>query len=203
MKKVLLGISGGNSFCDDLQMQKYYQSFDIEYVHTDKYWMDWLLWSFENVFDVAKVKMPGVDHAQYSIWKIVFEKYIEKYKNRNIDIVAHSLGTTFILKYLVENEIVIQNLHLIAPFVSDDFQPKDFNESTGTFTFDYSAVHTIADKCKNIFVWYSDNDPVCTERNAIYLHQKLPNSKISVIAEREHFNQSTFWELFEQIKSDI
>ena len=203
MTKVLLGISGGNSFRDDEQMENYYRNFDIDYVHEDKYWMDWLMWSFEDVFDTVRLKMPGADNAHYTIWKIVFEKYLHKFEDRDIVLVAHSLGTTFLLKYLSENSLHVRELHLVAPFVSDTFQSPDFHESTGTFTFDYESVHKIAPQCGKLWIWYSEDDDVCTSLHAEYLHKEVENSELKHISGRGHFNQSTFFELFEKLKKDI
>ena len=198
---VLFGISGGNSFRDESQMHRHYQNFDIDYVHTEKYWMDWMDWILRDVFDCTKLKMVGLDNANYGVWKILFEKYLEKIKEKNLNIVAHSLGTTFILKYLTENDLKVKSLHIIAPFVADEFQPADFNESTGSFTFDYKNVRSITRKCDNIHIWYSEDDNVCTSKHALYLHEQLPESRLTALKGRGHFNQGTFWELIEDLKS--
>lgn len=203
MKKVLLSISGGNSFRDNGQLVRYYQDFDVDYVHEDKYWMNWLMWSFEDVCDAMRLKMPSTDNAQYDVWKIVFEKYLSKFQNRNVSLVAHSLGTTFILKYLLENNLYLKELHLVAPFVSDSFQSSDFNESTGTFTFKHEQVKNISSKCEKVYIWYSADDTVCTDTHAKFLHKEIPHSKLITVPGRGHFNQSVFWEIFEVIKRDL
>ncbi|MDB9944422.1 alpha/beta hydrolase [bacterium] len=202
-KSVLFGISGGNSFRDHTQLYEHYKNYDIDYIHTEKYWMDWLMWSLENECACIKLKMPGSDNADYGVWKIMFEKYLHKYGSEDLNIVSHSLGTTFILKYLVECDLKINHLHLVAPFVSDDFQPSDFNESTGSFTFDHSVVNTVAERSRTVNIWYSEDDDVCTPKHAEYLHKQIKGSQLFCLEDRGHFNQSTFWELFEELKSGI
>lgn len=199
-KEHVFAISGGLTFSDDNQMLEFYKKTDIHATYNNKYWMDWLVWSLEDKKNIVKLKMPGFDNANYNVWKIIFEKYLREIDSEKITIVAHSLGTIFILKYLVENNLKIKNLHLVGSFVSDDFQSNSFDEGSGTFTFDYSKVSEIESRCENIFLWHSTDDTSCTIKNSEYLHEQLPKSKFSRFEDRGHFNGSTFVELFDVLK---
>ncbi len=202
-KETIFGISGGNSFRDEAQMLKYYQNFDIDYIHTEKYWMDWMDWSLQDSHNCMRLKMPGSDNANYGVWKIIFEKYLAKSGSQNLSIVAHSLGTTFILKYLLENELKINKLHIVAPFVSDAFQPEEFYESTGSFEFNYKDINQIESKCNQICIWYSEDDEICTSDHAQYLHREFTNSELYELRDCGHFNQSTFWELVNKLRVNL
>jgi predicted alpha/beta hydrolase family esterase len=64
--------------------------------------------------------MPEKKFADYEAWKIYFEKIIP-YLQEDCIIATTSLGSTFIVKYLQENnlDVSIKKLFLIAPAIED------------------------------------------------------------------------------------
>ena len=148
------------------------------------------------------MKRPLVDNADYVVWKIMFEKYFVKLNSENLTIVSHSLGTIFILKYLVENgfKTNIKQLHLVSPIVSNDFQPVDDVENTGTFTFDISKISEVKKYVDDLHIWHSTDDTMCIYKNAEYIKQEIPDSTLHTFSDRGHFLQSTFWELFDVLR---
>lgn len=198
-KEVLIFLNGGMSFRDEKQMIEHYENFDIDYPGHGKSWKDWLAWTLEDKYTVLQPKFRTSDNANYKVWKLFFEKYLAKVKGEKLNIVAHSLGTTFILKYLVENKLKINNLHLVASIVTNDFQPKNDPEDTATFTFDISKVKEIQKQVKNIHLWHSADYEMCTMKNPEYLYKQLPKSKFHKFKNKGHFLQPTFVELFEEL----
>jgi predicted alpha/beta hydrolase family esterase len=203
MKEQILLLRGGKSFRDRAQALEYYKHYNIDDHGDYKSWKDWLVWSFEDQFEFIKVQNPTRDNADYEIWKIVFEKYLPKIR-QNPTIIANSLGTVFILKYLVENgfPVKIKQLHLVATFVSDEFQPPDDVENAGTFGFDISKIDLIKKFCNEIHMWHSVDDPMCDIKNAEYIKSKIPDSSLHKFTDRGHFLQSTFLELFDYLRNN-
>jgi len=96
-----------------------------------KWWKDNLQDDLWDKFEVINIPMPNTHFAQYKYWKIMFEKALPYFWGKNI-LIWHSLGWTFLLKYLNENtlENIIQ-IHLVAPASQDT--P---NEKIWSFLFD-------------------------------------------------------------------
>lgn len=203
MKKDLILVGGGLSFRDRDQLLEYYKNKDIDQVWGDRFWHEWLMWSLESRFNFIKPSMPTKDNADYEVWKIIFEKYLNKVTSDEIVFVAHSLGTIFLMKYLVENGInkTIKQLHLVASIVSNDFQPADDVENTATFSFDIKQISKLKDYCEQIHIWHSKDDAMCTFKNAEFIKQEIPESLLHVFEDRGHFISSTFWELFDELRT--
>jgi predicted alpha/beta hydrolase family esterase len=207
MKKEAILIGGGETFRNLEHAKEYFRNKDIDIVWGDRFWHAWLIWSLEPKFNFVKPKMPASDNAHYELWKIIFEKYLEKITQKEIDIVCHSLGTIFIMKYLVENgfknslgEIKIKNLHLVGSIVDNQFQPKDDVEDCATFTFDISKVSDIKKYSENIHIWHSTDDMMCRFANAEYVKQQIPESILHKFENKGHFIDTTFWELFDEMR---
>jgi predicted alpha/beta hydrolase family esterase len=143
-KPQVLILSGGRSFGDREQLLEFYKNYDITRTK-GRAWKDWLTWTLEDVYEFIFPDFPTRNNADYEIDKMIFEKYFTKFNDKDLIVIAHSLGTIFIMKYLLENRFVknIKQLHLVSPIVSNYFQPADDVENTGTFTFDYPQVGEI------------------------------------------------------------
>lgn len=203
-KPQILILGGGRSFRDREQLLEFYQNYDISRTK-GKNWKHWLEWSLEDSYEFIFPDFPLRNNADYEIHKIILEKYFQKFNDQDLIIVAHSLGTIFIMKYLLENGFVknIKQLHLISPIVSNEFQPADDVENTGSFTFEYEIVGEIAKCCEEIHIWHSTDDMICTYKNAEYLKEKIPQANLYTFTNKGHFLQSTFWELFDVLRSSL
>lgn len=198
--KQIIMLGGGGSydtredFLEDLRKRE---------VDNTKYkrWKDWIAWSLEDKYEFISPDFPCRDNADFEAWKIWFEKYFPLFRN-NLIIVAHSLGTIFIIKYLLENkfDFRISELHLVAPIISNDFQPETDIESTSTFTFDFKKVSELEGKVEKIVLWHSEDDNICDIKNSNYLKEQLPGSLFNKFVDRGHFLQSTFVELFDHLR---
>lgn len=205
MKEQIIVIRGGNTFRDREQALEYFRNKNIDVVWSDKNWKDWLQWSLEDKYEFIIPKMPMCDNADYEIWKIIFQKYLEKLNDKEIILIGYSLGTIFLIKYLLENNFPkkIKQLHLVAPIVSNDFQKENDTEDTGTFTFSISKLKDLENICGEIYVWHSKDDMICDFKNAEFIKQEIPNTKFKVFENRGHFFQSTFLELFDVLFANV
>jgi predicted alpha/beta hydrolase family esterase len=201
-KENIILISGGLTFKNEEQMLAYYRTWDIDKNYDGKYWMDWLMWSLGDTYNFVKPNFPGKDHAHYGVWKIVFEKHLERVGRENVSLICHSLGTIFILKYLTENSLKIKNLHLVGTYVADEFQKENDTESAGTFAFDITHVKDMSGNCEKIYLWHSEDDTDCSIQNAEYVHEQLPDAVFSKFADRGHFVGATFLELFDVLRKN-
>jgi len=201
-RKQILFVSGGLTFKDNQQAIEYYKNKDIDEVWDSKSWREWLFWSLENQADLVNVKMPMKDSADYEVWKIIFEKYFVKLNSNELVLIGYSLGTIFLMKYLLENGFSkkIKQLHLVAPIVGNEFQPATDTENTGTFTFDYQNISQLEKYCEEIYIWHSKDDAMCSFKNAQYINENLPKSILQTFENRGHFFQSTFFELFDVLR---
>lgn len=200
-KETIIFISGGNTFSSREKALEYYKNSEID-EKTYKSWKDWLAWTLEDKYDFIFPKFADRGNSDYEIWKIIFEKYLEKIENNNVIIVAHSLGTILILKYLSENVFQknIKTLHLVAPIIADEFQPENDVEQTGTFTFDYQNISKLKDKFENLHLWHSEDDTICLIKNSEFILKNILEANFHKFTNRGHFFQSTFLELFDELR---
>jgi predicted alpha/beta hydrolase family esterase len=182
-------------------MLEYYKNFNIDEDWGGRSWKDWLEWTLGEKYNFIKMKRPTSDNADYEVWKIVFQKYLEKIQGDRSIFVGHSLGTIFLLKYFSENGLPekikkIRQLHLVASIVSNQFHPVDDVEDTGTFTFDITSVTKLKEMCEEVHIWHSEDDPMCSVKNAVYLKEQIPTAVYHQFTDRGHFVQPVFVELF-------
>lgn len=160
-----------------------------------KWWKDNLQYDLWDKFEVIKIPMPNTHFAQYKYWKIMFEKALPYFWEKNI-LIWHSLGWTFLLKYLNENIIknIIQ-IHLIAPASQDT--P---NEKIWSFLFDKKLNEF--KKYESITNFYfSKDDLIVPFYEYDYFSFVLPNAKYNIFEDKWHFIfQEHFEELVENIK---
>lgn len=159
------------------------------------WWKDNLSKDLWDKFEVIKIPMPNKDFADYISWKIMFEKAFPYFWKINI-LIWHSLGWSFLLKYLQENNLEnISQIHLVSPAVFDSNE-----EKLWTFWFDKDLKNF--KKFENITnLYFSKDDTIVWFENCEYLQKILKNSKFEIFEDRWHFvTQKNFWELVRNIK---
>ena len=98
-----------------------YNPFEVK-----KKWKSTLSKELWENYQVALLDMPNKNIALYKEWKIQFEKTFQ-YLDWDQIIIAHSLWTIFILKYLTENWFPkkIKQLHLVSALIDYKYLPHD------------------------------------------------------------------------------
>ena len=156
------------------QLKKWdYNPFEVK-----KKWKNTLSKELWESYQVALIDMPNKNIALYKEWEIQFEK-IFQYLNWDQIIIAHSLWTIFILKYLTENWFPkrIKQFHLVSALIDDkDLPPEE--SYIGDFQFNIQKIPEIEKICDRIFLYHS-KDYFCVpfsqwER----LHEFLSNAKL-------------------------
>jgi len=198
MKKVFLiwwwvDSSNYKDFKEYLELLEY-----NPYEEKIKLWKDNLFQDLWEDYEVIKIPMPNKWFAEYNYWKIMFEKAIPYFWEKNI-LVGHSLWWSFILKYLNENNIDnISSVHLIAPAVFDSKE-----EKLWSFHFDKEIKNYL--KYEDITTFYfSKDDEIVWMENYEYLKKVLSKSNFEVYENKGHFiSQEHFEELVKNIKKQF
>jgi predicted alpha/beta hydrolase family esterase len=137
----------------------------------------------------------------YKEWKMQFDKIFEFLKGGQI-IIAHSLWTIFILKYLTENWFPkkIKQLHLVSALIDgQDLPPEE--SYIWDFAFDIQKISEIEKFCDKIFLYHSSDDFCVPFSQWERLHNFLPNAKFEIFEDRGHMIMEKFPELIQNIKS--
>lgn len=150
-------------------------------------------------YEFLRTPSDGIDYADYEAWKIMFEKMIPYLKNEVI-LVTTSLGSTFILKYIGENEfpVKIKKLFFIAAAISDT--P---DEKLWSFSFDIDLVYSrVARWSEQIYVYHSRDDVLVPFEQWLELHSYFPEAIFREFDTRGHFYlEAELPEIVEDIKS--
>jgi predicted alpha/beta hydrolase family esterase len=169
--------------------------------------------------------MPSKENAYYPAWKIWFEKYFqyihhmpETHDNQStldrieakkqlphipLILIGHSLGATFLMKYISEHGFPkeIDTLHLIAPALDDAGL---IGESLSTFLPTMSHIPSIHKYVKHTHIWASTDDRVIPYDHSVRAHVAIVGSVLHTFHDRGHFaTGSHFVELFQEVVKHI
>lgn len=193
-KKQVVVIHGGDVWDTYEEYIEYLKNYDFTREKFDKMtshgWKDNLQEKLGSDFQIVKPSMPSKRNAKYYEWSTWFQKMLP-YLHDNVVLVGHSLGATFLVKYLAENKlpIIVSQVHLVA----GGFVYK------GGFDLPKS-VALIEERCENIFLYHSRDDKVVDFEDALKFQKVLPHATLVQFEDRNHFNQETFPEIVENIK---
>lgn len=190
MKQQVVVIHGGDSFRtreEYLQFLKYFP-LTIEQLRPKWDWKRSLPETLGDGYDVLAPIMPNKTNAQYEEWVLWFEKILQ-FLEDGVILIGHSLGGTFLAKYLSEHTFPrrIGALLLVAA-------PHNHTGECGDFTLPVSLAGAAA-QVKRVFLFHSaDDDIVPFTELAMYQHE-FPNARATTFTDRGHFNQPEFPEL--------
>lgn len=175
---------------------------DYDPFENKKKWKNNLWKGLWEDYQVAILDMPNKNIALYKEWKIQFEKTFE-YLNDDQIIIAHSLWTIFILKYLTENKFPkrIKQLHLVSALIDDQDLPPE-ESYIWDFAFNTTKIPEIQNICENIFLYHSKDDTCVPFSQWERLHKLLPNAKFEIFEDRWHMNIPEFPELIKNIRGN-
>lgn len=186
------------AFYNDEQFYNYLEKDNYNPYKVKKSWRDWIAWALSDNFEVIEPVMPNKANAKYKAWKIWFEKLFPYLNNNKIILIWSSLGWSFLIKYLSENEFPkeIAELHLVAPVLTDEWL---IDEYICDFAPQESKVANIEKKSKKVFLYFSEDDPILPFKQYFEFKKLLKNSKFFIFQDRGHFSQPAFPELLENI----
>lgn len=156
-------------------------------------WKDHLQEVLGNEYEVIFPQMENYHNAKYAEWKIYFERFLPFLKD-GIILIGNSLGSTFLAKYLSENDfpIKIKSVFLLAG-------PYD-SEYLGDFTLPKS-LEKLEKQAGKIFLYHSEDDPVVPFATLEEYANKLPSAEKIIFKDKGHFALKEFPEFVEKLKS--
>lgn len=154
-----------------------------------KNWFPWL----KN--ELAKRKYECIvpsftigDKQNYSNWSKILKTYLDiGCINENTIFITHSLGSIFIIKFLIDNKVKINKLITVAGFNNVNFED-DIN-LYNTFYVDNDDIKKIYNYCNNIVSIYSDNDSYVKVLEAEKFANSINSNRI-LINNGGHFSKN-------------
>jgi uncharacterized protein len=197
MKKQVVVIHGGDTFETYEQYLNFLRDYeiDIERYKTEKNdWKPWLRWALGVEYEIILPTMPNKTNARFEEWKIWFDKLVPYFQDEVI-LVGHSLGGSFLAKYLSENKFskTIKAVFLISAVYDRD------SERYGLLSFALSDKLDL--QTENIYLYHSKDDPVVPFSALDNFSKALPGAHSRTLDNRGHINQEEFPELVEDIRS--
>lgn len=196
MAQQVFVVHGGETFNTYEEYVEHLQSTEVRLEDLNrKDWKSTLAEKLGETYQVLAPRMPCSQNARYAEWKIWFEKFIP-FLTDGVIFVGHSLGGTFLAKYLSEETLPkrIQATFLVAArYSTSDKHMADFNLS--------SSLNRFAQQGGEIYLYHSRDDEVVPFSSLEEYAQQLPNAQPRIFADRQHFNQEDFSEIVEDIRT--
>jgi len=196
MKQQVFVIHGGNAFDTYEEYLADLKQKEVTIVGTRS--MDWkgnLQNTLGDSYEVILPRMPNSQNARYAEWKIWFDKFVPQFQE-NIVFIGHSLGGIFLAKYLSEetySKKIKATLLVAAPYNAPDNHPYvDFNILT-----DLSGLEKQGGE---VILYHSKDDQVVPFSNFERYQKELSTATVRVFTDRQHFNQTDFPELTEDVQ---
>lgn len=197
-KHQLIIIHGGIAFdsrTDYLTFLKE-EPLSLERLRPRSDWKDSIQAELGEGFDVLRPKMPTVLNAQYEEWRLMFNKMLEL-TDPELSLIGHSLGGTFLVKYLSEHTVAraIRALYLLAAPYHDE----KLDESLGTFRL-ATDLSGVLKQVPEIHLYYSrDDESVPFQHGQLYQKALAPRASLREFTDRGHFRTEEFPELVADI----
>lgn len=164
-----------------------------------KGWKSGLSTALGERFAVYVPSMPNKWDARYEQWKLWFEKVIALMDD-GIVLVGHSLGGTFLAKYLSTERCPkkIRSVFLVAPCYNETGDGN--REYLGGF-LPPEDKRLFIEQAGKVFVYHSEDDDVVPFSSLADYQRDLPDATYRVFKDRGHFLQEEFPELVQDILS--
>lgn len=192
MKQIVV-LHGGDTFNTREEYQSYLRSLTTikENFSVTSDWKYSLGRKLSDEYEILNPRMPNSNDAEYLEWEIWFEKLIPMLGDEVI-LIGHSLGGSFLIKYLATKKIDRKPLATIL--VSPPYDGLASYEPTYSFTAP-ADLRLLEEQAGQLYLIHSEDDPVVSfEEHKIY-KSKLDTVKVLIFKDRQHFNQEEFPEL--------
>jgi len=128
-------------------------------------------------------EMPIPYLSNYELWKKEFERFDI---NENTILVWHSWGAGFIIRWLSENNIRVNKVALVAPWLNIDREEDiDF--------FNFKLDRNFISKTKDLLVLSSKTDMDIIIKTVNYLKNEIKEIKIKEFEDMWHFCIEDMW----------
>lgn len=196
MQKIqVVFIHGGDAFRNPEDLYAMLRSRKFDPYQEKRYWRDSVIEELGDSYECHTLRMPNPNWADYTAWKIWFEKMVP-YLRDGVVLVGHSLGASFLLRYLSENKppVSVEQLHLVSPVVME------FPDCEGFIT-DLSTWDGFKTDSKEVHLWHSTDDTIVPISHSERLKELYPMAQLHRFTDRFHFIGESFPELLKEIKN--
>lgn len=195
-------IHGGTSFASYNNYLDFLASTEISRARLQarRDWKDMLQEELGEGFEVLSPRMPNSTNARYTEWKLWFERVADVIDDPVV-LIGHSLGGLFLAKYLSENVFPkkIAAVVLVAAPYSDG-TVMEHGESLDDFLLPASLA-PFAEYGGKIVLMHSSDDPVVPLGDLAKYRAAVPACRVIEFSDRQHFNQDSFPELVDLLRS--
>jgi predicted alpha/beta hydrolase family esterase len=194
-KPQVIFIHGGDAFRDTEKLYALLRERSFNPYEERKYWRDAVAKNLLETHECHALSMPNKYWADYTAWKIWFEKMIPFLRD-NVTLVGHSLGGAFLFRYLSEERlpITLTQVHLVAPVIEYLADCDGFLVDTQTwsgFKTPIAALH----------LWHSEDDSIVPISHSERVCELSPNAVLHRYTDRFHFIGDDFPELTKVIQN--
>ncbi len=195
MSKQVVVIHGGDTFETYEKYLNFLHNYEINierYKSSKDDWKPWLRERLGKDYEVILPIMPNKTNAVFNEWKLWFEKLIP-FLNDGVVLVGHSVGGTFLAKYLSENKFPkrIGGVFLVGAVYDKDCE--------GYPLVSFSLPSNLDLQTDNIFLYHSEDDPVVPFSALGNYKKALQQATVKIFRDRQHLNQAEFPELAEDV----
>lgn len=142
------------------------------------HWIPWLKEKLEaNGYQVFNPELPRAYKPIYEDWLKIFQQFP---LDEETVLVGHSCGGGFLLRYLSENDVKVDKVVLVAPWLD----PRKHLE-TGFFDFSIDPKVSNKSQCTTIFVSSDDGEDVLT--SVATLTKAVPGVTVKQFTDKGHF----------------
>jgi uncharacterized protein len=195
MKKQVVVIHGGDTFGTHEEYLNFLNNFNIDierYKSGKDDWKPWLRGQLGEDYEVILPKMPNQFNAQFAEWELWLNKIVPNL-NGEVILIGHSLGASFLIKYLSLNKFPKK---LSGIFLTGAVYETDVD---GYTLYSFSLPEMIDLQTDHVYFYHSKDDPVVPFSEMEKFMKVLPNANYRVFDDRKHFNQEEFPELVNDI----
>ncbi len=197
-KQQIVAVGGGDTFKTYKEYVAFLKNYKLNFEKLKmKRWKETLDERLGNSFEVISPRMPNPMNARYKEWKIMFGKLLP-FLNNNLILLGHSLGGTFLVKYLSENKFPKK---IKATFlVSAPYEAKNKNYSLGDFSLP-KKLDKFQKQGGKIFLYHSKGDKIVPFSDMRKYKKALFEAEAIIFKDRGHFDQAEFPEIVRKIKT--
>ena len=196
MRQVVV-IHGGDAFATYEEYFTSLQNYELEDPRLrTKGWKALLGEYLGPEYEIIAPRMPNSANAKYAEWKLWLEKHF-KFLNDEVILVGHSLGASFLAKYLSQEKFpkrIIGTFLVAGPYsVDEDRQLVEFVPP--------QSLQLLAEQGGKIFLYHSKDDDVVNFGELAKYEAALPEATYRLLDGRGHFIGDDFPELVADIIS--
>ncbi len=197
MKKQIVIIHGGDTFETQEAYLNFLKNYEINferYKTSNDDWKPALRQALGDDYEVILPVMPNKTNARYEEWELWFGKIVP-FLNDEIILIGHSLGASFVAKYLSLNKFPkkLKGVFLVSGVFDTD--------ADGNSLVSFSLPEKLNLQTEKAFIYHSQDDPVVPFSALGQFKNSLAEAQTRVFKDRGHINQIELPELVQDILS--